>query len=81
MEIKILGTGCPKCNKLSKLVEEIVQENDLAATVSKVTGLKEIAQAGVMLTPGLMIDNDVKFCGKVPSKSELARIITSNMSN
>jgi len=78
MEIKILGTGCPKCRKLEKMVKEVVQETNLDASVMKITDIKEIARAGVMLTPGLMIDGDVKFCGKLPSKEELAKIIKSN---
>ncbi|MGI6308808.1 MAG: thioredoxin family protein [Dethiobacteria bacterium] len=75
MEIKILGTGCPKCRKLEEMVKEVVQETNLDASVMKVTDIKEIVQAGVMLTPGLMIDGDVKFCGKLPPKGELAKII------
>lgn len=78
MEIKILGTGCAKCNKLAKMVDEIISEHGVEATVTKVTNLDEIAQAGVMLTPGLMVNEDVKFCGKVPTKSELTKIITAD---
>ena len=78
MEIKILGTGCPKCRKLEAMVKEVVQETDLDASVMKVTDIKEIARAGVMLTPGLMIDGDVKFCGKLPPKSELVKIIKAS---
>ena len=78
MEIKILGTGCPKCRKLEEMVKEVVQETNLDASVMKVTDIKEIVQAGVMLTPGLMIDGDVKLCGKLPPKSELAKIIKAS---
>lgn len=78
MEIKILGTGCAKCRKLEEMIKEVVQETNLDASVMKITDIKEIAKAGVMLTPGLMIDGDVKFCGKLPSKGELAKIIKIN---
>ncbi len=75
MEIKILGTGCPKCNKLEQLVKEVVQEKGSDAVVEKVTDVNQIARAGVMLTPALMIDGDVKLAGKVPSKDDLAKMI------
>ncbi len=75
MEIKILGTGCPKCNKLEQLVKEVVQEKGSDAVVEKVTDVNQIARAGVMLTPALMIDGDVKLAGKVPSKEDLAKMI------
>ena len=75
MEIKILGTGCPKCNKLEKLVKEIVQEKGSDALVEKISDVNQIAMAGVMLTPALMIDGDIKVVGKVPSKEDLAKMI------
>ena len=79
MEIKILGTGCFKCNKLEEMVKEAVRETGAAATVVKVTDLNEIAKEGVLLTPGLVIDGDVRFCGKLPSKAELKAAITGAM--
>ncbi|NMB36385.1 MAG: thioredoxin family protein [Firmicutes bacterium] len=79
MEIKILGMGCPKCRKLEAMVREVVQETNVDASVMKVTDIKEITKAGVMLTPGLMIDDDVKFCGKLPPKNELAKIIKAGV--
>ena len=78
MEIKILGTGCKKCNQLEELTKEAVKEAKVEAEVIKVTDIKEIAKAGVMLTPGLMIDGKVKFTGKVPSKADLVKLITEN---
>ncbi len=79
MDIKILGTGCPKCNKLENMVKEVLKEMDADANVTKVTDIKEIAKTGVMLTPGLMINSDVKLSGKLPSKQELTKIITKSM--
>lgn len=75
MEIKILGTGCPKCNKLYDMVNEVVKEEGLEANVEKVTEMQKITEAGVMITPALMVDEEVKFTGKVPSKDELMEIL------
>ena len=75
MEIKVLGTGCPKCNKLEKMIRELVGELQLKAEVEKVKDVNEIARAGVMLTPALMVNGDIKFAGKLPSRSELRKII------
>ncbi|MDK2823383.1 MAG: hypothetical protein PWQ67_956 [Clostridia bacterium] len=79
MEIKVLGTGCAKCTKLEELVKEVVQELDVDAKVIKVTDIKDIVKAGVMMTPGLMINGQVKVTGKLPTKSELTSIITTAM--
>ena len=76
MEIKVLGTGCPKCNKLEKMVKEVIEETGSDATVEKVTDIKAIAKAGVMLTPALMIDSDSKLTGKLPSKGDLEKMIS-----
>ncbi len=76
MEIKVLGTGCPKCNKLEKMVKEVIEETGSDATVEKVTDIKAIAKAGVMLTPALMIDGDIKLTGKLPSKGDLEKMIS-----
>ncbi len=75
MDIKVLGTGCPKCNKLEKMVNELVDELKVEASVSKVKDVNEIAKTGVMLTPALMIDGDIKFAGKLPSREDLAALI------
>jgi len=77
MVIKVLGTGCAKCKKLEDLVKEVVQEIGVEAKVEKITDIKEIVKAGVMMIPGLMIDGEVKLSGKLPSKAELTSIITS----
>lgn len=77
MEIKVLGTGCKKCNTLEKLVEEVLNELDVDAKIEKVTEIKEIAKTGVMLTPGLVIDGKVKSSGKLPSKNEIGEMITT----
>lgn len=77
MNIKILGTGCSKCNKLTKIVKEIVAENNLDATVEKVEEMKDIMSYGIMATPGLVIDEEVKASGTVPSKKKIQKMLLS----
>ena len=77
MEIQVAGPGCPKCHELEKLVSEVVQAHGIQAQVSKITDYAEILQTGVMSTPGLIVNGQVKVSGKVPSKDEITRIIES----
>ncbi|MBT8763189.1 TM0996/MTH895 family glutaredoxin-like protein [Desulfohalobiaceae bacterium Ax17] len=71
MEIKILGTGCPTCQKTAKIVEEAVQEAGIEAKIEKLTDIQEIASYGVLSPPGIVIDGEVKSTGKVPTKEEV----------
>jgi len=71
MEIKVLGPGCPKCQKTEKLVKEVVAETGAAAQVEKVTDMMEIAGYGVFGTPAVVIDGEVKSVGKIPSKNQI----------
>lgn len=75
MKIQVLGTGCPKCNKLTQAVKEAVAELGLDAEIEKVTEINEIMAFGVMSTPALAIDGEVKLSGRVPSQSELKRLL------
>lgn len=75
MEIKILGPGCPKCKALYKTVTETVEEMGISADVKKVEKLDEIIEAGVMLTPGLVINGKVKVTGKAPGKEDIKKYI------
>lgn len=77
MEIKILGTGCPKCKTLEKLTKEVVAESGLDATVSKVEDIVEIMGYGVMSTPGLVIDGKVKVSGRLPSRDEIKKFLNN----
>jgi small redox-active disulfide protein 2 len=79
--IKIFGTGCPSCNQLEKLCFNILAENNIDADLQKVTDIKEIALAGVMSTPALMINGKIVLSGKVPSKEMLLKIITDNINS
>jgi small redox-active disulfide protein 2 len=75
MKIQILGTGCPKCKQLTANVEQAIRELGVAAEVEKITDIKEIMKFGVMLTPGLALDGEVKSSGKIPSVGEIKKMI------
>lgn len=71
MEIKILGTGCPKCRQTEKIVKETVAESGVNARVEKVTDIMKIAGYGVFGTPAVVINDEVKSVGKIPEKEEI----------
>ena len=71
MDIKVLGPGCAKCDKTEKLVKEAIAEAGVTADVEKVTDVMQIAGYGVMGTPAVVVDGEVKSVGKVPSKDEI----------
>lgn len=77
MEIKILGTGCPKCKTLEKLTRETVEKEGIDATITKEEDIMKIMAYGVMHTPGLVIDEKVVFSGRVPSAKELNELLTN----
>ena len=76
MKIQILGTGCPKCKKLAENAETAAQTLGIQYEIQKVTDLGEIMKFGVMLTPALAVDGQVKVVGKVPSPQEIEKILT-----
>lgn len=73
MKIQILGTGCPKCSKLAANAEKAVAEAGASAEIEKVTSVQEIASFGVLFTPALVIDGDVKAAGKVPDVAQIVK--------
>jgi len=75
MKIEILGTGCPKCKKLTELTEEAVNELGVLVEIIKVTDINKIIDYGVMVTPALVVDGDVKVAGKTPEKKGIKRWI------
>jgi len=77
MKIEILGTGCPKCKKLTQNVEEAVKDLNVDAEVVKVTDINDITNYGVMMTPALVVDGEVKSSGKVAGKEEIKGILLS----
>ena len=71
MEVKILGTGCPKCKRLERTAREAAAEAGVDATFVKVTDLGEIMSYSITSTPALVIDGDVKCAGRLPRKEEV----------
>ncbi len=72
MEIKILGPGCPKCEKTTEIVKQAVADSGVDADIVKVTDTMEIASYGIFGTPAVVINGEVKSVGKVPSKDDVA---------
>lgn len=75
MNIKVLGMGCAKCKKLEDNVREAVKELGLDAEIEKVEDIKSIMQYGVMGTPGLVVDEEVKVAGRLVDKEEIKKIL------
>ena len=75
MQLLILGTGCAKCTKLYEVTEQAAQSLGLQYELEKVTDLNRIMSFGVMMTPALVLDGQVKVSGKVPSLDELKSIL------
>ena len=71
LEIKILGLGCPQCDSLENELKEIMTKINFAANIEHITDIKEIGKYGVMDTPALIIDGEVKFVGRVPSRNKI----------
>lgn len=75
MNIKILGSGCANCKKLQAVTEEVVKDMGVAATIEKVEDMQKIMGYGVMRTPAMVINEQVKAFGRVPSKDEIKKFI------
>ncbi len=74
-KIQILGAGCPKCRKLEETVRKAAAELGLDCTVEKVTEITEILSFGVMTTPGLVVDGEVKAAGRIPSLEKVKELL------
>jgi small redox-active disulfide protein 2 len=70
-KIQILGTGCPKCKKLAEMAKATAEEMQIEYELEKVTDINEIMKFGVMMTPALVIDGQIKIVGKIPSPDEM----------
>jgi small redox-active disulfide protein 2 len=77
MKILILGPGCSKCNKAEKMVKKVVAETGADATVEKVTDMMQIAGYGVMGTPAVVVNGEVKCVGKIPDKDDIKMWLSS----
>jgi small redox-active disulfide protein 2 len=77
MEVKVLGPGCAKCKQLYEETDKAIKQLGLAATLTKVEQLTEIAAYHVLMTPALVINGQVKVAGRVPSMAELTNLLTT----
>jgi len=74
-KVQIYGTGCPKCQALTANVEAAARELDLEIEVDKVTEIRDIAAAGVLMTPGLAIDGEIKSTGHLLSVHQIRKLL------
>lgn len=74
--IKVLGTGCAKCKRTTALVEAVVKENNIDVEVVKVEDIMEIMNYNIMSTPAIVIDEEVKIRGRVPSRDEILKLLS-----
>jgi small redox-active disulfide protein 2 len=78
MEIKILGTGCPNCQKLEANTKQALEELKLEAKIKKITAIEEIMQYNVMSMPAIIADEKVLSYGIVPSVEEIKKLLSEN---
>ena len=71
MEIKVLGTGCPKCKRLEQIVRDVATEAGVEANITKVTNMDDIMAYPILSTPGLVINGELKSSGRLPRKAEV----------
>lgn len=74
-KIQILGTGCPKCTKLAENAETAARNLGIEYEIEKIKDINEIMKFGVMITPALAVDGQVKIVGKVPSPQDIEKMI------
>jgi small redox-active disulfide protein 2 len=78
MEIKVLGSGCANCKRVFQLVEIAVKDLNVKANLHYITDMMEIAESGLLKTPGLIINNKIVSYGRVPSLEEVKELILKN---
>ncbi|OQY30052.1 MAG: hypothetical protein B6244_01985 [Candidatus Cloacimonetes bacterium 4572_55] len=71
MDVKVLGTGCPKCRKLAQKVMELAEKNHIAIDLEKITDINDIMEYHIMMTPGLVVNGEVKSSGKIPTDNQI----------
>jgi small redox-active disulfide protein 2 len=75
VKLQILGTGCAKCNKLQENAEQAARELGIEYEMEKVKDINKIMDFGVMITPALVVDGEVKVAGKVPSVEDIKKMM------
>jgi small redox-active disulfide protein 2 len=78
VSVKVLGTGCKKCQTLENKVRDLVASNKIEATVEKVTDIQEMVNYGIMMTPGLIINEKVKRFGIIPKDDQIITWLKEN---
>lgn len=78
MKVQILGTGCPKCKQLEANARQAVESLGLEAEVEKISNMDEIINMGVMMTPALAVDGEVKSSGKLLSPEEIKALLLAD---
>ncbi len=78
ISIKILGTGCKKCQTLEAKVRDLIAVNNIDAAVEKVTDIQEMVKYGIMMTPGLIINEKVKSFGIIPKDDQIINWLKEN---
>lgn len=78
ISVKILGTGCNKCKTLEKKVRDLATQNNIDAEFSKVTEIEDIMKYGIMMTPGLVINEQVKSYGIIPKEEQIINWLKEN---
>lgn len=78
VSVKVLGTGCKKCQTLEAKVRELISSNSVDAVVEKVTDIQEIVGYGIMMTPGLVINEQVKSYGIIPKDEQIINWLKEN---
>jgi len=80
MNIKILGPGCAKCHQLAKTTREVVRELGIDASIEEVKDINKIIAYQVLITPGLVLNDELVCSGRVPGKAEMSQFITAALS-
>jgi len=75
-KLQVLGPGCSRCKKLAELTEEAAKSVGIDYEIEKITDIQKLAEIGILMTPTLMVDGEVKVAGKVPSLKELIKILS-----
>ena len=75
MEIKVLGPGCAKCKAAYDVVEKVIKESNLNVTLRKVDDIVEMMSYNILTTPAVVIDEEVKIKGRIPSESEIKKLL------
>ena len=75
VEIKVLGSGCAKCNQLEEATKQAVAQAGIDARIEKVTDVARIMGYGVMTTPALVVDEQVRVAGRVPTVDDLVALL------